>query len=61
MYDADPHPDEESRNVGLLMEWVWHMVFGEGAVVEDEAVRGLLDRVNEIEQAVLGERSWCVK
>ena len=61
MYDAEPHPSEESRRAGLLMEWVWHMVFGEGPVADDEALEALLGRVDDIEQAVLGERSWCVR
>jgi hypothetical protein len=32
MYSAKD--EEESRKMGLLMEWVWHMIFGEPQVVE---------------------------
>jgi hypothetical protein len=50
---------EESRKKGLLMEWVWHVVFGESWVAED--VAELLPRVGDFDQATLEERAWCVQ
>ncbi|GMH91581.1 hypothetical protein TrVE_jg5536 [Triparma verrucosa] len=61
MYSVPEHPSEESRKMGLLLEWIWHGLFGEEWVIDDETVSGLLGRVDEIEQASLSGRAWCIE
>jgi len=52
---------EESREVGLVMEWIWHVVFGEEMVVAMDDVRKVQGRVQEFDLAVLSDRPWCVR
>ena len=59
MYSAKDK--EESRKMGLLMEWVWHMIFGESQIIDREEVKSLVPILMEYEQMSLPERSWCVR
>ena len=74
MYSARHSGDkEESREMGLLMEWVWHYIFGEEAISKEllrdvgggGSIGGgggsdIVNKLWEFEQATLEGRSWCV-
>jgi len=59
MYSAKDK--EESRKMGLLMEWVWHMIFGEPQIIDRDEVKNLLPSLMDFEQASLRQRNWCVE
>jgi hypothetical protein len=48
---------EESREGGLVMEWIWHIVFGEDFVVSE--VEELARRADTFDVATLEKRPWC--
>ena len=49
---CDVEDREKSRRLGLLMEWIWHVVFGENIVTSD--VEFLVPTLKEFEQVDLG-------
>ena len=51
---------EESRKCGLLMEWIWHHVFGEPAV-QDEALRPLIPLLPDADRLALRKRPECLR
>jgi hypothetical protein len=51
---------EESRLCGLLMEWVWHLIFGEVAV-QDEELRPLLPLLPHADRLSITKRSSCLR
>jgi hypothetical protein len=52
---------EDSRTMGLTLEWIWHVVFGESHIVPQDDVASLLDKVDMFDQATLEHRPWCLR
>ena len=57
MYREGGEGKEESRKVGLVMEWIWGYIFGGGVL--GEGLERLVEKIGEVEQVSLRDRSWC--
>lgn len=60
MYLGGSVSREESRRYGLLMEWLWHYLFGEPAMAHEE-LRPLLPLLPDADRLALTSRPPCLR
>lgn len=61
MYREGAESREASRKLGLLMEWLWHYIFGEGAVAQEDELLPLAPILPHVERLAIARRPPCLR